>query len=111
MKDNPAKKLYLCVGQAYILARKKIPLQTLIKIDKVEDVQVESLTSGLKVAAARIGDIAVSQKFHPVVKTSRAWLSSHHLELIKELFNNGFVIEILDEFNNPITTLSESEKE
>ena len=95
------------MGQAYILARKRLSPHTIAKIDTLEDITADDENKGPKIAAARLGDILVTKKFHPAVSDSRAWLSTHHLGLIKELFGEGFVIEVLDEANNPITVLGE----
>jgi len=97
------------VKSAYITARKRLSPQTLIRLEKPEDIQLQEEDDQPKVAAARIGDIVVAKKFHPTITDSRVWMSPHHIDLIKELFQEGFVIEILDEQNNPITTLGEKE--
>jgi hypothetical protein len=101
--------LFLCTIQAYITARKRLPSQTLSRINKLEDVVLSNESMGSKAAAVRIGDIVVAKKVHPAIEDSRAWISPYHIDLIKDLFKEGFVIEILDEQNNPITILGETE--
>jgi hypothetical protein len=98
-----------CIAQAYMTARKRLPLDTIARINKPEQALLDEEESGPKIAAARIGDIVIAKKFHPTVESSKAWLSSYHLELIKELFKEGFTVEILDDLNNPIDTIGETE--
>ena len=100
---------FLCTQQAYMIARKHLPAHTVQRIDSLEEVALDSEKKGPKQAAARIGDMVVSKQFHPAVTESKAWLSTYHIDLIKELFQEGFVIEILDEQNKPVATLGETE--
>lgn len=102
------ESLFYCTPQAYMVARKRLSSHTVIRVDNLEDIDKDPEETGNHPAAARIGDMIVSKKFHPSVKESKAWLSSYHLGLIKELFKEGFVLEILDEQNNPITTIGEN---
>ncbi len=98
-----------CIAQAYITARKRLPSGTIAKIDKLEQALQSEEELGPQMAAIRIGDIAVSKRFHPIINDSKAWLSPYHLELAKQLIGEGFVVEILDESNNPVTTLGKTE--
>ncbi len=100
--------LVLCINQAYITARKKLPAQVIIRIERLEDIDRDENEESDKIMAARLGDIVISKRVHPAIEQSKAWISPHHLEIIKELFTEGFVIEMLDEQNNLITKFGES---
>ena len=103
------ENLFLCTPQAYMIARKRLPPHRVVKLNSLDDLSSESETPSHQPAAARIGDIVITKRFHPAVKESKAWLSPYHIDLIRELFKEGFVIEILDEQNQLLTTLGETE--
>lgn len=92
-----------------MVARKRLPSHRVERIDSLDGLTESGEDTGPRRAAARIGDIVVTKRYHPAVEESKAWLSTYHLGLIKELFGEGFVVEILDENNNPITVLGEKE--
>ncbi len=99
---------FLCITQAYMSVRKKLPLSTIGKIEKIESIGIQGPEStSPRIAAVRIGDMAVSKKFHESVVDSTVWLSPYHVELIKDLFREGFVIEVLDDFNNLVTVIGD----
>jgi len=111
----PAKAVectFFCLGTACIQARSRLPRETVFSVNSIEDIEAalqkkEKETEqeeGLP-TAARIGDITVSAKYHKAVKTSKVWLSTHHLDMIKSLLGNNFKIELLDDRNNVVKEL------
>jgi hypothetical protein len=107
VSSDLVRQPYICVGQAYTIARKNLSADILIRVDSPEDIQAKEQEVNVKIAAIRAGDIIVTKQHHLSVNDSKAWLSTYHLDLVKELLKEGFVIEILDELNNPITILGD----
>jgi len=105
---NLESGIYSCFGPAYVAARKRIPSSSLVQITSLEEVPTgKEEEEGPAPAVVRVGEMVISKKFHPSILNSGVWLSPHHLDIINELFHEGFVIEILDEENNLIETLED----
>ncbi len=99
---------YFCLGQAYTLARRHLPVEsiTLIsKLDELPGIELSEEEAEGKPAVAVAGPIVVANKYHSRVDDSGAWLSSYHVELIERLLSDNFKVEILDASNNPIVVL------
>jgi hypothetical protein len=96
-----------CTAEAFILAKKSIPMNSFIRIENPEDVIQLNDKPSIRMAAAKVNNITVSNKYHPSVDESNAWLSSYHIELIEKILKNGFEIEICDEMNNVIFRLGD----
>lgn len=104
MEDIPIA----CLGNAYLIAKRQMPTARITHIDNLESL-AEEPENETGPAAAKIDDIVISRKMHPSVRNCRAWLSTHHIELIEKILGKGYKIEILDERNECIREIGDEE--
>lgn len=58
----------------------------------------------------KLGECILSERKNSVVNKGKVWISPHHLELFKELLNQGCELEILDDAGNTVRKISSDGK-
>jgi len=103
------RSMFFCLPTAAPYARRKLSSKLLTQIKSPENLSENTTGDEEKIitnpVAARAGDILISNRFHPGTTTAKVWLSTYHLELMKELLGEGCVIELLDKNNNVVRRL------
>lgn len=103
---------YYCRGKAYILAKQHLPkgTTTLLKEDQlIPDFDTEKEPEE-KISAVKAGEITVSKSFVPIVKESKVWMNTLHVEMIQELLGEGLIVEVLDESGQVIRELGKQKR-
>ena len=103
------RSMFFCLPEAAPYARRKLSSKLLTQIKSPENLSENTTGDEEKIitnpVAARAGDILISNRFHLGTTTAKVWLSTYHLELMKELLGEGCVIELLDKNNNVVRRL------
>ena len=96
-----------CHPNAYNIAKKTIRRESLVLTSRtilredpvIQEARKEEPTNpdNKDTKAIKVGEVLVSNEYNPAVRTSRIWLNTGHLEVIKKLLGEGAFIELLDE--------------
>jgi len=87
---NEEEQFY-CTKEAYIVAIRVLGSSRLGILDDETWMAEET-----PIAAARINDIVVSPTYNETAGKAKVWLSSYHLEVIKQILGKGFKVELVD---------------
>jgi hypothetical protein len=108
LDTSTGESTFFCLPQAAPYARKKLSPRLLFQVRSPENL-LEDKADRSKIVtepvAARTGEILLSDKWHPGTTSAKVWLSTYHLELMKELLGLGYTIELLDSNNNVVRRL------